>query len=296
MRVRVAVVQPNSFRGQEEEKNLDRALAYLDEAAHQGARIVTFPEGYPGPYSSPPTWSAHEALAERTRRHGLFTIYGTVDPVPGEPDTYYLALKFLGPDGGLLGTYYRVQPNTPEVDRVLMGEKVIAPGSDLRVHDTAVGRVGLLICSEIWCPELPRLLALKGMDLLVAPIGGLVYELREAWRALLWARAIENHCYVLTSQHLYGMEDGLAMIAGPERIEAESSQPGVITAEVDLERLDWLRTHTQTLQLPKPYRAIPGLLRYRRPELYQPLAEPMQDLYDFHYYKRRQRRFESSPR
>ena len=295
MRMKVAVVQPNSFRGKEEKRNVDRALAYVDEAARAGARIVTFPEGYPGPYNSAPTWSAHEALADRARRHDVFVVYGTVDPVPGEQGTYYLALKFLGPGGELLGTYHRVQPNTPEVDTVLMGDKIIAPGNELRVYDTAVGRIGFLICSEIWCPELPRLLALQRMDVLVAPIGGLVYELRDAWRALLWARAIENHCYVLTSQHLYGMEDGLAMIAGPERIEAESTQPGVITADIDLARLEWLRTHTQTLQLPKPYRAIPGLLRYRRPELYRPLAEPLDDMYDFHYYKKRPGRV-ASPR
>lgn len=296
MRVKVAAVQPNSFRGKEEERNLERAIRYLDEAARLSARIVSFPEGYPGPYNGEPTWSPHEGMAEKARQHGLYVIYGTVDPVPGEEDTYYLALKFLGPDGATLGTYYRVQPNTPEVDRVLMQGKTIAPGDTLRVYETEVGRTGLLICSEVWCPELPRLLALQGLDILFAPIGGLLYELRETWRTLLWTRAIENHCYVVASQHIYGMEDGLAMIAGPEAILAESAGPGVLTAEVDLERLVWLRTHTQTLELPKPYKTIPGLLRYRRPELYSPLAAPSDDLYDFYYYKKLKRNLEPTPR
>jgi 5-aminopentanamidase len=287
MRVKVAAVQPSSFRGDEEPMNLERCLAYLDEAAHVGAQIVSLPEGYPGPYNSAPTWSAHEAIARKAREHGIYVIYGTVDPLPGEEDVFYLALKFVGPDGDLLDTYYRVQPNTPEVDRVLMGEKVIAPGTRLWVRETAVGRVGVLICSEIWCPELPRLLALQGVDLLFAPIGGLLYELRETWRCLLWARAIENHCYVIASQHLYGMEDGLAIIAGPEAILAESKEAGVLITEVDLDRLTWLRSHTQTLSLPKPYKSIPGLVRYRRPELYEPLARPQSGLYDFFYYKKK---------
>lgn len=288
MRVRVAAVQPNSFRGPEEEKNLERALAYLDEAARKGAQIVSFPEGYPGPYNSELTWSAHEAIANKAREHGLYVIYGTVDPVPGEPGTYYLALKFVGPEGTLLDSYYRVQPNTPEVDRVLMGNKIIAPGQKMTVVDTPLGRVGLLICSEVWCPELPRLLAVQGVDLLFAPIGGLVYELREAWRSILWTRAIENHCYMITSSHLYGMEDGVAMIAGPEAIIAESKEAGVLTADVDIDRLQWLRSHTQILTLPKPYKSIPGLLRYRRPDLYGPLVEPRANLYDFEYYKKLQ--------
>jgi predicted amidohydrolase len=296
MMAKVAVVQPQSFRGPEEERNVERALNYLDEAARQGARLVSFPEGYPGPYNSAPTWSAADAIAERARRLGVYVVFGTVEPAPQYAGAYHLALKLVGPDGALLATYYRVQPNTPEVDRVLMGDKVIVPGDELRVHASEVGRLGLLICSEVWCPELPRLLALQGMEILVAPIGGLVYELREAWRTLLWARAIENHAYVLTSQHLYGMEDGLAMIAGPERIEAESAGPGVLTAEIDLSRLEWLRTHTQTLQLPKPYRAIPGLLRYRRPDLYGPLAEPQADQYDFYYYRKGEQKSAASRR
>jgi predicted amidohydrolase len=177
-----------------------------------------------------------------------------------------------------------------------MGNKIIAPGNALQVYDTAGCRTGLLICSEIWCPELVSVLALQGMDILVAPIGGLVYELREAWRAVLWTRAIENHCYVMASQHLYGMEDGLAMIAGPEAILAETKGPGVLTADLDLDRLIWLRTHTQTLELPKPYKTIPGLLRYRRPELYNLLMEPAADTYDFYYYKKLQRELKSVPR
>ncbi len=287
MRVKVAAVQPNSFRGKDEQQNLQRALDYLDEAAGLGAQIVSFPEGYPGPYNGDLTWSAHVAMSAKARERVLYVVYGTVDPVPDEDGVYHLALRLLGPHGQLIGTYHRVQPNTPDVDRVLMRNKIIAPGNTLSVYETTIGRVGLLICSEVWCPELPRLLALQGVDILVAPIGGLIYELREAWRSVLWTRAIENHCYVVTSQHLYGMEDGLAMIAGPEAILTETTRPGVLMAEVDLDRLAWLRTHSQTLEIPKPYKAIPGLLRYRRPELYGPLAQSSEDLYDFHYYKTR---------
>lgn len=290
MLTRIAAVQPRSFRRAEEPQNLEYALRYLDQAAEAGAKLVTFPEGYPGPYNYTADWSPFEAISQKAREHKLYVVYGTVDAAEDEQEgTYRLALKFVGPDGNLIDTYYRIQPNPPEVDRVLMGNKFIAPGERLVIHDTPIGRIGLLICSEVYCPELPRLLALQGVEILVAPVGGLVYELSATFRCIHWARAIENLCYVVTSQHIYGMEDGIGMIAGPEAILAERRDAGLIIADCDLDRIRWLRNQRQSLTLPKPYKVVPGLLRYRRPELYGKIAEPQEDLYDFYYYRQYQR-------
>ena len=82
------------------------------------------------------------------------------------------------------------------------------------------------------------------------------------------ARAIENLVYTVTCQNIWGMEDGIATVAGPEAVLAESKRDGIICADVDLERLKWLREHEERLDLPKPYKTIPGLLNWRRPELY----------------------------
>lgn len=289
MIIRVAAVQPKSKRGDEEFCNLETALLHLDEAAKAGAQLVIFPEGFPGPYNGRTNWSAFEAISAKARQHELYVVYGAVDPAEEEPEgTFRLGLKFVGPDGELIDTYYRVQPNPPEVDRVLMGNKIIAPGERMVIHDTPIGRIGLLICSEVYCPELPRLLGLMGVDILVAPVGGLVYELRDTFRCIHWARAIENQCYLLTCQHLYGMEDGTGVITGPEGILAERKDAGLILADLDISRLHWLRSQRQSLGLPKPYKVVPGLLRYRRPELYGPISEKQDDLYDFYYYKQLQ--------
>ena len=49
MRMRIALVQPASGSGQEEPRNAEQALQWLQEAADAGAELVVFPEGYPGP-------------------------------------------------------------------------------------------------------------------------------------------------------------------------------------------------------------------------------------------------------
>lgn len=63
------------------------------------------------------------------------------------------------------------------------------------------------------------------------------------------------------------------MIASPERVLAASHEPGLLTAELDLDRVRWLRETDEELIVPAPYRTIPGHLKWRRPELYGDLTE-----------------------
>jgi hypothetical protein len=118
-----------------------------------------------------------------------------------------------------------------------------------------------------------------------APIGGALYELMPTWRILVQARAIENLVYVVVSQNLWGKEEGLAVIAGPEGVLTEGSGPGVVVAELDLDRLSWLREREQQMVIPKPYRAIPGILKERRPSLYAELVDSKAPARDFYYFR-----------
>lgn len=291
MEVNVAVVQPSTLRGEREKENLPRALQYIERAAREGARLVLFPEGYPGPYHGPLTYSPLEPLCEQARRSGVYVIASWVERAPDLGERVYrLALKLIGPEGKPLGTYHRCQPNTPSVTEFLMPGKFIAPGDEVPVFHTPIGNIGTIICGEIWWPELSRVLALRGADIIVAPIGGALYEIRKAWRTIIWARAIENHCYVLTTQNLFGMEEGLAVIASPEEVLAESDREGILHARLDLSRLQWLRSHEEVLDLPKPYRCIPGLFKDRRPELYGEITQPQKDTRDFYYFMKERRR------
>ncbi|WP_016954624.1 carbon-nitrogen hydrolase family protein [Catenovulum agarivorans] len=73
---------------------------------------------------------------------------------------------------------------------------VIEGGNELKVFDTDAGRVGILICYDVEFPELPRLLAEQGMDILFVPFW---VDTKNAYlrvRHCAQARAIENECYV----------------------------------------------------------------------------------------------------
>lgn len=261
----VAAVQPKTFKGAKEPENISEALGYINKAKQMGAQIVCFPEGYPGPYSSGKLFDTLTPLCAKAKETSMYVIAGSVEEAPG--DLYYNVLTLIGSNGEVVGRYRRVQPPPPHVDEVLFSKKVL-PGDELKVFQTPIGNIGLLICSEVFSPELSRIMALKGADVVFYPVGGMLYELMDRWKIMVQARAVENHFYTVVCQNLYGMEDGIATIASPEGILAQSFGEGLITASLNLDRLRWLREHDETLDLPKAYKTIPGLLRWRRPEMY----------------------------
>jgi predicted amidohydrolase len=270
---RIAAIQPLTFRGDDEERNVGVALAAIAQAAAAGAQLVTFPEGYPGPYSGRLGYDPDDAIGAEARAHGVHVVHSRLEPAD-DGRRYFLILRLVGPDGQTIGTYTRVQVPPTHVNEVLFGKDLVAGDeAELAVYETAIGRIGLLLCSEVYCPELARVLTLRGADILVYPVGGMIYELAATWKTMIWARAIENLVYVAATQNIYGCEDGIGMVAGPELVLAESTVPGMLLADLDLDRLEELRALDQRLDLPMPYRVIPGLVRWRRPELYGELVE-----------------------
>jgi predicted amidohydrolase len=268
----LGVVQPRTIRPAEA-ANVERAVTYARQAAEKGAQIVAFPECYPGPYCGPVDYSATEALGTVARKYGIYVAYGFMEPTSSEGavDGFYNVYQVLGPDGAVLGRYAKTIPSP--VDSELSNKRTL-PGDKLVVVETPWARVGLLICWEAWFPQLCRTLAMRGADLILFPTGGMLYHLAPVWANLIQARATENLIYTASCINLFGVEDGFAHICAPEGRVASMLEEGVLVADLDLDRLRYLRTEDETLSFPKFYKTIPGLWRHDRPDLYQPAAWP----------------------
>ncbi len=302
--IHLATVQPKSFRGEEEYKNAENAVAYLDEAAASGSQIILFPEGYPGPYSGPLDSGGHlsshpiEMLQERCRKKKVYAYAGELEANPEMENTYFLTQKLISPEGDIIVNYKRVQPDEPIFNAYFTGRTHILPGNEIMVANTELGKIGLQICSEIFVPEIARIQMLMGAILILAPGGGSHSQtrskIRETWHCILRARAAENLVYVSNTQNIYipGM-DGKASIVGPEGIIAQRSDPGIVHASLDLERLHFLRTHYYDDEILSPppegyefLRTRPGQNHNRRPDLYGKLTELQKNAFDYHYYRR----------
>src|SRR4051812_13685841 len=167
MRVAVAQIEPKFA---ETQRNLDVCFARLEEAAGQGAQLVVFPEcAIPGymfdsaeealPYAEEIPGPSTEAFERECARLGVHAVCGLIER---DGDTIFNAAILVGPDG-LIGSYRKTHLPFLGVDRY------VTPGEDLKVFDTAIGRIGLIICYDLRFPEVTRTLALHGADLIALP-------------------------------------------------------------------------------------------------------------------------------
>jgi predicted amidohydrolase len=272
-----AVVQTATVFGDDSrEANLENAWRYAADACQRGAQIVCFPETYPGAWVGPVTWTPLQELRSMARDNGIYVIGGYTEPLDADGWRCHNAVALVAPSGDLVGVYRRTTPaHAPWIYKggEWWWDFDWVPANDLPVFETELGTIGLLICSEVYAPELARILALKGAEILFLPMGfmGTRAGIRETWRTLMWARAIENLAYTaVSSSILPGDDRGLAMVCSPEEIVLESIAEGVHVAEVDLDRVRWLRAEQdRVVEEPEPWKTKPGTLRdWRRQEVF----------------------------
>ena len=311
----IGVVLPETHWGDEEWRNAEAARGYVAEAADLGVEMVCFPEGYPGPATGPleqpeldraPLEFVREAAAE----HGVWVAASDVEANPEQEGTYYLTLRLVSPDGEVVETYRRMQPDVPPLNAYLYNGKAhFLPGDDFVVADVPSARLGLVICSELWTPEIPRVNMLRGANVLFAPVHGMhssthLRNLHETWRHVARARAAENLCYVIVTQNVYQLQDfefrdnisAGAFVAGPEEMVAVREEPGVMPVRLDMDRLDYLRHRNYDEQRLSSRLAVDedvprvgtraGQIWERRPEVFGELAEPSEYAFDYDYAER----------
>ena len=271
MTFRVAVVQPIAHPPAEAEKNVADAVRFIERAAADGAHFVCFPETYPGPWQIAHMFDPAPAIAQAAAAHRIHVVFGTIEAISLKDETAHNLICMAYPDGRVV-KYRRTHPNGPWI---YTGggawEFQYTAGDDFPVFDTAHGKVGLAMCSEVYMPEVSRALALRGAEIIFIPAGKDKRKLWATWRTLIWARAIENLALVVTTQNLFNhAERGLAMVAAPEEIMFESTAAGMAFVDVSVERLRAMRASRDSVTASNDYAAKQGVLgpQWQRPDLY----------------------------
>jgi len=224
----VGMVQLNS--GDDVAANLDAALSGIDDAAAQGARLVVLPEvwTYLGPDAGQPAAAEQvpgpltDRLAAKVRQHGIYLHAGSIlERVEGEPRLFNTTLVF-DPSGELIATYRKIHLFNVDLDTdtAYRESDTIAPGDEIVTFDLDGTTVGLTICYDLRFPELFRILALRGAEVIVLPAAFTMTTGKDHWETLIRARAIENGLYMVAvgqvGQHPPGLWCyGRSLVADP---------------------------------------------------------------------------------
>ncbi len=199
--------------GPDPEANFDAALRHIREAAARGANIVCLPELFRAQYfcqredlrlfdlAEPIPGPSTARLGELAREVRVTVVASLFER--RAPGLYHNTAVTLNADGAIASVYRKMHiPDDP-----LYYEKYYFTPGDLgfQAVDTAVGRIGTLVCWDQWYPEGARLTALQGAEVLFYPtaIGWHPAEKEEfgaaqydAWQTIQRAHAIANGVYV----------------------------------------------------------------------------------------------------
>jgi len=273
-RLRVAAVQMNSR--DEKAANLETALGLIDRAAAAGARLVALPEVWPylGPdagnraNAEPIPGPTIDRLADRARRHGVYLHAGSIHEVRPDDPRLFNTTVVIDPDGDIVARYRKIHMFDVVLDGVADYEEsaTVSPGDELVVLDVDGTAVGLAICYDLRFPELFRILALRGAEVILLPAAFTLTTGKDHWETLIRARAIENGVFMVApaqiGQHPPGNWCyGRSLIVDPwgTVLATAPDVETVITADLDRALLRQVRRQIPSLANRQPDRyAWPG--------------------------------------
>lgn len=263
--MKIATIVPRTHFGEGSEFiNFQNFQSYLEQAKNLGADLVVFPESYPDNWQPPANLALLRNLKDLAKQNSVHLIANILEPASGK-EKFYNTAVLINDLGDEVGRYRRTTPNLDPWLYKNGGkwEYHWERDNQLPIFETRFGKIGILICSELYAPYLATRMAQKGASIIVYPTG-LTSEkspLFETWKTLAWARAIENLCITVVTTNSTG-DGGLSMICSPEEVLLSTVDEGVHIREVDLERVALLRqSHDSFMKNGPdiPFKTKPGI-------------------------------------
>jgi predicted amidohydrolase len=261
--VRAGAVQLNST--DDLDRNLTTADRLVRRAAARGAELVVLPEKWSVLGTSEQMAAGAQPLdgacvtwARSTARElGIDLVAGSiVEWVAGQEKTANTSLH-VGPDGELRAVYRKIHMFDVEVDGVVYAEsRDEQPGADAVVSELAGGTVlGMSVCYDVRFPELYRILAVRGAEVIAIPSAFTLATTRDHWEVLVRARAIENQCFVLAANQIGASgagnrSGGRSLIVDPWGLVLATApdEETAIVADLDFESQRAIRAKLPVLQ------------------------------------------------
>ena len=274
--LRVACVQLNASESKAD--NIERAGVLVARAASTGADLIVLPEKWNG--IGPPDFlranaeslddgETVEAMRSWARDHKVTIVGGSIPERREGRDKLSNTSVVFDPDGEIAALYRKIHMFDVEVGgQVYRESESEEPGEEAsRVTDVEGWKLGLTICYDLRFPELYRILAVEGAEIITVPAAFTLFTGKDHWELLLRARAVENQCYIVAPNQWGTHRDGKASygrstIVDPWGVVLAQApdEDGIIVAELDRTRVDEVR------------RALPSLAN-RQPAAYRRPAE-----------------------
>ncbi|RJS59356.1 carbon-nitrogen hydrolase [Bacillus sp. PK3_68] len=250
------------------EENVEYSMEKIEEAARRGAQIICLQELFNAQYFPQTVNVDHYNLAESVgsptlqRMSELAKKLEIVLIVPfyekAGRGVYFNSAAIFDADGSYLGTTRKNHiPDGPQYHE----KYYFIPGNTgYPVYETRYGKIGVGICWDEWFPEVARILALQGADILFYPsaIGSEPdhpeLSTHSAWEKAISAHGISNGVFVAAVNRVGQEKDmsfyGGSFVSNPlgEILQSLDDKEGILIQEIDKQDIDSTRNLLQFLR------------------------------------------------
>lgn len=245
------------------EKNVNNALKLIEKASKEGADIAILPEMFCCPYdnlyfklfSEEQGGFAYKAIGNAAKEYGIYVVAGTIPEL--ENDKVYNTAYVFDKKGELIAKHRKMHLFDIDIEggQYFKESDTFTPGRDVTVFDTEFCKIGLAICYDIRFPELSRLMAVEGAEVIIIPGAFNMTTGPAHWELHFRARALDNQVYAIgvapardleASYHSYGN----SIVASPwgSVVNKMDEKEGYIIQEIDLNYVKKIRNELPLLK------------------------------------------------
>jgi predicted amidohydrolase len=239
-------------------ENINKAKNFIHEASCKGAKIVSLPEMFNCPYNNKnfrkyaecfPNGDTVNMLSNIAKEENIYLVGGSIPELDSQDRVYNTSFIFDN-KGSLIGKHRKMHLFDIDIkDKVTFKEsEVLTAGNEITIIDTEYGKIGVAICYDIRFPELIRIMALKGAEIVFVPAAFNMTTGTAHWETLFKSRALDNQIYVAGISPARNINYsyvayGNSLIANPwgDVTNRLDENEGIIIEEIDLDYIDEVR-------------------------------------------------------
>lgn len=263
MKLKICAIQMSSSF--DRDRTIQKSVDFLSMAAKGGVNIVCFPELFHTGWFPQFNFNggvkekkANEyfglaedlngktikLMQEQAKKHGMVIIAPFFEK---SGSSYYNSTAVISEKGEIIGVYRKI--HLPDIE-YYYEKSYFSPGGEIPVFETTFGTIGIQMCWDNFYPEVSRILALKGAEIIFAPTAS-SFSTNNKWFLSISANAFLNGVYVLRVNRVgrdgelsfYGKSfcvapDG-SVLDKDAKINECIITYNIHTAEVDRERENW---------------------------------------------------------
>nr|WP_312577620.1 carbon-nitrogen hydrolase family protein [Sedimentibacter sp.] len=244
-------------------KNINCAIKLIEEVSKEGADIAVLPEMFCCPYDNSffreygeeEGGLAYKYLSKAAKDNNIYIVGGSIPELYG--DLVYNTSYVFNRNGEKIGKHRKMHLFDIDVEggQSFKESDVLSAGNNVTVFDTEFCKIGLAVCYDIRFPELSRLMAVEGAEVIIIPGAFNMTTGPAHWELHFRGRAVDNQVYTIgvapardydSSYRSYG--NSIVVSPWGNIVNKMDEHEGYIIQEIDLDTVNKVRKELPLLK------------------------------------------------